>query len=276
MKVKAKQVIRITSALVFIFCAIYIANYYLERYNYQKNVNNLAELASKGNEQNKETYESQTPIEDKKQEETEEPADSDSNMDKKPEILPEYKELYDINSDFIGWLKIPDTIINYPVVQGGEGDFYLEHDFYKKPDRRGTLLLDEESDILKPTTNLMIHGHNMKDGTMFSVLRNYKKKSFYDKHKIIEFNTIYEKGKYEIVSVFQSKVYLKSENVFKYYKFFDASSEEEFNYFYENIKKLALYDTGVEAKYGDTFITLSTCDYHTEDGRLAVVAKKVE
>lgn len=276
MKVKIKQVIRITSALIFIVCAIYIANYYIGRYRYQKKMNNLATLVGKNKEQANETGSSKNNDGDNKEEGTDKPEDSEPNIEKKPEILAEFKELYEINSDLIGWLTIPDTIINYPVVQGGEGDFYLEHDFYKQPDRRGTLLLDEESDVLKPTTNLMIHGHNMKDGTMFSALRNYKKKSFYDNHNIIEFNSIYEKGKYEIVSVFQSKVYLKSDNDFKYYKFFDASTEEEFNYFYENIKELALYDTGVEAKYGDVFITLSTCDYHTEDGRLVVVAKRIE
>jgi sortase B len=274
-KVKTIQVVRIISALIFIGCALYIGNYYVERHKYQKGVEELSKLVNNA-KNNKETDLPSNEADDKNQGDTNNKEEQSSNTEKKPEILAEYMELYKINPDFIGWLTIPNTIINYPVVQGGEEDFYLEHDFYKKPDKRGTLLLDEECDILKPTTNLMIHGHNMKDGTMFSALRNYKKKSFYDKNKIIEFNSIYEKGKYEIVSVFQSKVYSKRDKVFKYYQFYHASSEEEFNYFYENIKKIALYDTGVEANYGDTFITLSTCDYHTNDGRLAVVAKKIE
>lgn len=272
-KVNIKQVIRITSALIFVGCALYIGDFYMERYKYQKSVEELTALVNKTSD---ETGLQKNNQEHNDQKDPNKEGEVPSDIKKEPEILPEYKELYEKNPHFIGWINIPDTIINYPVVQAEDNDYYLERDFFGKPDKHGTLFLDVQSDILKPTTNLMIYGHNMKDGSMFSMLKSYRKKAFYDKNNIIEFNTIYAKGKYEIISVFLSKVYLKSDNVFKYYQFFQASTEEEFNYFYENIKKIALYDTGVEAKYGDTFLTLSTCDYSTKDGRLVVVAKKVE
>lgn len=87
-------------------------------------------------------------------------------------------------------------------------------------------------------------------------------------------DTLYEERTYEIVAVFRSQVYREGDDVFKYYQFYEADTQEEFEDFYSSIKERSLYDTGVEAEYGDTFLTLSTCAYHVEDGRLVVVAKQ--
>ena len=81
---------------------------------------------------------------------------------------------------------------------------------------------------------------------------------------------------YEVIAVFYSQIYYTTDLVFKYYNFFEADTEEEFRYFYDNIKELSLFDTGVEAEFGDRFLTLSTCSYQVEDGRFVVVAKEVE
>ena len=126
------------------------------------------------------------------------------------------------------------------------------------------------------TTNLIIHGHNMKSGEMFGNLTAYEKQSYYKDHKNIILYTEECQRNYEVISVFRSKVYYKTDEVFKYYKFFQADTEEEFNDFYENIKKLSIYDTGVTAEFGDHFITLSTCVYHVENGRFVVVAKETD
>lgn len=111
---------------------------------------------------------------------------------------------------------------------------------------------------------------------MFGDLDLYLKESFYKEHPSISFDTLYEERTYEIVAVFRSQVYNTDDDVFKYYQFYEADTQEEFEDFYGNIKELSLYDTGVEAKYGDTFLTLSTCAYHVPDGRLVVVAKRTE
>ena len=79
----------------------------------------------------------------------------------------------------------------------------------------------------------------------------------------------------KIISAFESKIYNDSEEVFKYYNFINANNEEEFNNYITNIKKLSIYDTHKTAEYGDELITLSTCAYHTKDGRFVVVAKKI-
>lgn len=191
------------------------------------------------------------------------------------EILPELSKLYTQNEDLIGTLEIKNTKVNYPVMQNTSNkDFYLSHDFYKEKDTNGLPFLDYRSDWRKPSTNLIIHGHNMKDGSMFNTLNKYKNKGFYSSHKIINFNTLYEKSEYEIISVFLSRVYDKNENVFKYYNFIEAHDEEDFNSFIRNIRSLSLYRVDADVKFGDSLITLSTCEYSEEDGRLVIVARK--
>jgi len=207
-----------------------------------------------------------------------------------PEMLPSMAQLYEMNNDLIGWLKIDDTNIDYHVMQTPEDEqYYLDKDFQKNYSANGSLILDSDSDIgsgtlannyadgTLPSTNLIIHGHNMKNGDMFGNLDKYRQQEYEQKHNIIKLTTLYEEREYEIVAVCLSQVYLKTQtDVFKYYKFFEAYNKKEFKDFYENIKKLELYDTGVTAEYGDEFITLSVCAYHVENGRLIVVAKRIK
>ena len=154
-------------------------------------------------------------------------------------------------------------------------DYYLRRSFDKKQSDAGTLFIDKHNNIDPIDDNIIIYGHNMKNGTMFHELLNYKKVNYYKKHKYIYFNKVDDSEKYEIISVFYSKVYYEADNVFKYYKFYNASNEEELNDYVKNIKKLSLYNTNVDAKLGDKYITLSTCEYSQENGRFVVVAKKV-
>ncbi len=108
---------------------------------------------------------------------------------------------------------------------------------------------------------------------MFGSLDKFTTKSFYDKHKIIQFNTLTEQGEYQIIAVFKTVVY--SASGFRYYDFVNAEDEAHFNEYVGRCKELALYDTGVTAKYGDKLLTLSTCKRFAENGRLVVVAKKI-
>ena len=135
--------------------------------------------------------------------------------------------------------------------------------------------MSAECDLTKESTNWIIHGHNMKSGDMFGRLTDYKKRSYMEEHNLINLETLDGRRIYEVIAVFESKVYYESETVFKYYQCYDIESKAEFNSFYENIKKLSLYDTGVTAIYGDHFLTLSTCAYHTENGRFVVVGKEI-
>lgn len=193
-----------------------------------------------------------------------------------PAITNPYLDGYLANEDMVGWLVIPGTNINYPVMWTPEDEnYYLYRDFDKRDNKNGSLILDTDSCLNPLTTNLIIHGHNMKSGEMFGNLTDYEKKDYYLEHPQIILYTKECQRNYEIIAVFRSQVYKKSDNVFKYYKFFQADTENEFHDFYENIKELSLYDTGVNATFGDRFITLSTCVYHVTNGRFVVVAKEL-
>ena len=187
-----------------------------------------------------------------------------------------YQRLFEANEDMIGWLKIPGTEIDYPVMQTSNNEYYLDHNYNQEYDKNGSLFLDKDCDVVKRNTNLIIYGHHMKSGKMFGNLNKYSSESYYKEHSTIQFDSIYEKGTYQIMYVFRSRIYNEDEIVFKYYQFIDAASEKEFNSNMQEMAALSLYDTGVTASYGDELLTLSTCDNSEEDGRFVVVAKRIE
>ncbi len=191
------------------------------------------------------------------------------------EVLEEYQTLYNKNKKMIGWIKIDDTKIDYPVMQTVNNEYYMDHNFNQEYDRNGSLFLDKDCDIVHRNTNLIIYGHHMKSGKMFGELNKYSSEEYCKAHPNIQFDTIYERGTYEVMYVFRSRIYNEDEVVFKYYQFLDAASEQEFNSNMQEMAALSLYDTGVRASYGDQLLTLSTCDYSEEDGRFVVVARRV-
>lgn len=195
----------------------------------------------------------------------------------KTERMLQLEELQKENSDIIGYLEIQGTNISYPVLQTTDNDFYMKKNYKKEYSKDGSIFLDKDYNWEIPSSNLLIYGHNNKNGQMFCDLLNYKDESYYEEHPTINFTTNKEEAEYEIIAVFLSRVYYKKEkDVFRYYYFINAENEEEFNSFVENCKKESLYDTGKTAKYGDQLITLSTCSYHVEDGRFAVVGRKIK
>ncbi len=191
--------------------------------------------------------------------------------------LRKYDELYNKNPDFFGWLKIEGTKIDYPVMYKPEdSEYYLHRDFYGKYSDSGMLFIDGECP--RVSNYYLIYGHHMNNGTMFGELPKYAKADFYQEHKIIFFDTRYENRDYEVVAAFYGKVYPKSEEKdhFCYYNVKELSSENEFNDYVRNVKANAIYETGITPKFGDELITLSTCNYHTEDGRFVVVARRIK
>ena len=190
-----------------------------------------------------------------------------------PVIMDRYRELYQQNDDIVGWIRIDGTKIDYPVMYTGD-DFYLSHGFDKEDSRSGVPFIDKRCSVRPMGTNTIIYGHHMKNVTMFAGLAKYRKRSFYKEHPIIHLDTLYEQQEYEIIAVFESQIFRKSDTIFKHYNFIDAGSEDDFKEYINGIKALALYDTGVTASYGDTLLTLVTCAYHTENGQFVVVAKR--
>lgn len=188
-------------------------------------------------------------------------------------ILPAYSELFLQNEDMVGWIKIDDTTINYPVMQTKNNpNFYLKHNFNKEYSDLGVPYIQEDCD-LAASDNLIIYGHHIKGQKMFGALEDYKSQSFYEKHKVIQFDTLTEHAEYEIIAVFKTVAYNSAG--YRYYDFVNAEDESSFAAYVDKCKELALYDTGVSAEYGDKLITLSTCEYSAQNGRLVVVAKKI-
>ena len=191
-------------------------------------------------------------------------------------VLKKYKELYKQNKDLAGWLSIEGTVINYPVLQTGKknADFYLHHDFEKKESDHGTLFVDARNDYVNRDTNLIIYGHNMRDGTMFGGLKSFMDQEYFKNHQKLVFDTIYEKAEYRIVAVCLSKVNYQDDHTFRYYNFLNASNKEEFQAFLANIQQLTVFDQKIDISYGDELLTLSTCNSYVQDGRLFLIAKK--
>ena len=194
-----------------------------------------------------------------------EAADTPEQTPKKVTAFEKYAEVYAQNSDLVGWISIPSTRIDYPVMQSSqeEPDYYLKHDFDKNDDLNGTLFIDARNDYINRDTNIIIYGHNMKSGMMFGELKKYLDEDFYNAHKTIEFNTLYERGVYEVIEVGLSEVQYQDENVFRYYNFLNADSEEEYQEYLNNVAQLSVYGTEIDSTYGDQLLTLSTCNNYT-------------
>lgn len=182
------------------------------------------------------------------------------------------------NQDVVGWIQIDNTIINYPMLQSTDKDkdYYLTHNYKHEKSKYGSIYLYKDSNITDVNSNVIIYGHNMKDEQMFNTLLKYENKDFYNEHKTIKIATEQAENEYEIVSVFKSRVFYQDEkDVFRYYNYTDFKDAKTYNEYVQNCKKLQLYDTGVSAEYGEQLITLITCEYSQENGRIVVVAKKI-
>ena len=186
-----------------------------------------------------------------------------------------YAKLYEANKDFIGWIEIEGTKISYPVMYTPDDpEYYLHRNFEGEYEYSGLPFVDGACSIEPRSTNIIIYGHNMKNDTMFSHMLDYKDEDFYKEHPYITFNTIYGDAQYEIVAVILARALYDDEEGFRYYGMIDAASQEEFDEYMDGIHSQELYDTGVDAVYGDELLTLSTCEYSQANGRMAIVAKK--
>lgn len=162
--------------------------------------------------------------------ETESTEEDNSQIEEEPvAILEEYAILYSKSPDLVGWIKVDGTKIDYPVMQNKENeDYYLSHNFQGESDSKGALFIDAESSIMPKDQNLVIFGHNTRDNSILGTLDYYLDKNFYEKYPTLEFDTLYEKGTYEIVAVVKTAVKQQEESGFRYYWFHNYNEESEF------------------------------------------------
>lgn len=188
-------------------------------------------------------------------------------------ILPELREIYELNHDLIGWLTIPGTNIDYPVVQTQNTAFYLDHDFYGKENVNGQIILEPKCDPFTPSYNLVISGHRMNSGAMFGNLNAYAKQDYWAQHKTIEFDTLMQRRTYVVFGVFYSADYDEHEEGFRYNA--DIRYRIDAENWLSEVAENALFDTGVDARFGDEFLTLTTCVKTSYTGRFVVVARRI-
>ena len=190
-------------------------------------------------------------------------------------ILLEYAPLAEQNPDMAGWLAIEGTDIHYPVMHAPDRkDYYLYRNFSGERSSWGCIYAQENCDLSIPSDNVILYGHNMKDGSMFAQLFRYTESSFRDDNPYIRFDTLSEHHVYEIFAVFITTA--SPGRGFPYYNFVQASDAAVFDEFIRNCRRLSLYDTGIVPNYGDKILCLSTCEYSQSNGRLVVAAVRIQ
>lgn len=197
----------------------------------------------------------------------------EENIENQEERKIDINKLYEENKDIVGWLKIDNTTINYPIMQNiNDPNYYLHRDFYKNYSSYGTPYMAKQCNL--NSDNIVIYGHHMKNNKMFGELEKYKSKDFYNNHKIITFTTLEKEYSYEIFVVFKTTVYTK--NTFRYYENINFENKKMYNDFINICKDKSLYQTGIEIKDKEKLITLSTCEYSNKNSRLVIVARKIK
>lgn len=256
-----RKLVFLISIIVFAVCAYLLFEYFYENY------------------QNRQLYDDIASVYDAAEIQYEPDNDESDGI----QLLPGAADLLAINPDTVGYLNIPGTTISYPVVQKkteAESQYYLHINFMNEEAKAGAIFLDwrDTFDAYDQSDNLIVYGHDMKDGSMFGTLRNYKKDdfvTFYKNHPIIEFNSNYEEGKYKIFGCFIADADYSRNDVFEYYNYIDLLTENEFYDYVNNVKRRTLVLNDVDVKFGDKLLTLSTCSQEFSNSRFVVVARKL-
>lgn len=182
--------------------------------------------------------------------------------------------LHEKNPDCIGWITVEGTAIDYPVMyRPGEKNYYLHRDFDGNYSAAGSLFISEICDP-EDCDNLLVYGHHMNSGSMFAALEGYKDYGFYEKHPLVSYSTLHGEETYQVIAAFSTPVYTGKD--FAYYSFSKAADAEDFDNYIRTCRSLSYYETGFTAEYGDRLLTLSTCEYSHKNGRMVVVAKKMQ
>ena len=190
-------------------------------------------------------------------------------------ILPQYRELYELNHDFVGWITIQGTDIDYPVVQNEVNDYYLRRDFFGEENKNGQIILDALCDPYTPSYNLIISGHNMRNESMFSTLVNYfRYKEDWNKHKFVQFDSLMEERMYVVIAAFFAVDYAVYDDGFRYNA--DIQYKVDADLWLAEVRANQLYNTGIDAEFGDEFLTLTTCNsQRRKNGRFVVICRRL-
>lgn len=188
---------------------------------------------------------------------------NDSNLE-----ISAHEKLSKINNDFIFWIKVDNTNIDYPVVQGNDNNYYLNRDFYGNSSSSGSIFMDCSNDFDKDK-NVVLYGHNMKNKTMFSQVENFKDKEFWKENNKIRIFKDSEELVYEVFSVYVAK---SSDNYLRT----NFENDEDFEEYINDITSKSLYKTNTSVNYTDKIISLSTCSYEFKNARTVIYGKLIK
>lgn len=250
--------------VVLLVCGFMVSRELLSRQKEKEDFEQLAKLVTV-EKPSATPYQSNFPIASMPPDSTNVPEKTP--VEDEPAQIRDLSELFAMNDDFVGWLCIPDTDINYPVMHTTDDpEWYLRRNFYGEYSESGVPFLDFRCSL--DSDNLIIYGHNMMNGTMFAGLRGYVQKDFCEQHPIIEFQTADGGAEYQVFAV----AWIKSND--DWYKFVNADSTEDFNESVEKVADKSLFVVEEVPTFGSQILTLSACYDSANNGRLLVLAAK--
>ncbi|NLU35414.1 MAG: class B sortase [Clostridiales bacterium] len=255
---KWRRILILILLAVFLFSSYKIFSYLYEGWKTRSTYDEMRKL-----------YEESLILEEQTRKQEETPSGQNSpRANSSGGIMERYKALLEINPDVVGWVRVPNTVIDYPVVQAQDNDYYLRRDIYGNYASAGAIFMDYRSDAQGRGRHIILYGHHMKNGTMFKELDKYKKKEFFDENNFVRFDSLFSEMKWEVFSVYVT------ETDFPYIQT-DINSDEEYIAFLRMIKNRSMHQKDIELMQEDQILTLSTCSYEYDDARLVVHARRV-
>lgn len=223
------KVVLVICIVAFLISAFFVVKYFVDKHNSEKAYEEL-----------------QNKVEQTTEPTTEEPK-------------PDYSEAVEKNAETVGWITIPGTNVNFPVVQTIDNSYYMNHNFENKKEFRGAIFMDYRNDPVNLDANTIIYGHNAYDGTVFSDIDNYRDIDYFKEHPVIEFNTLDKYYKWKIYAVFVTNQIASEDNGYIFNYIYPHLEGENFEGYIEEVNKRTLYHTGVDIEDGDKLLTLQSC-----------------
>ncbi len=255
-----RRIVLVVSLIVIVVSSgILVNTYVIEPYKYKKNESVISDTIE---------HDVTGTVDDMEK-------DDDDDTEYPSGMLAKYKQLYAINNDLKGWISIPSLEINLPIAQGADNDYYLHRNIYKKWTNYGVPFFDYRiTDLKNLPKNTVVYGHNMHyDDYIFGLLENYREPDGFKSAPVIECNTIYGDHVWFVYAAFITNSAASQDNGYVFpYNFIDIS-DAKFSEYIQEIDKRKFYTTGVDINPTDKILTLSTCCYDFEGGRLVVVAR---
>lgn len=272
----ASKIFSLFSMLVLIVCCVILGVYFYQQFEAKQNNANIKVIYNQAQKEN---------ISDD--------ASADSNTAENPdgvEVIrkplvntPAADEMLAINKDYVGYIYIPD-VLSEAVVQTTDNEYYLNHNFYDQKRSCGTVFADYRDNVNDysdlQSDNIILYGHNQRDGTMFGNLDYYKwDYKYWLKNPFIYFDNCYESSTYVIISSFVTNTEPEHDNgnVFAYNNFIDFRDSGDYTYanFIDEVQKRSHFITGIDVNENDKFLTLSTCSYEWDPSRHVIIARKL-